>query len=69
MEYEGAPSFPKRVIFASTWYLGPGLESTLYTVGRGNNSTAVKFSQLGVNVGRNVTSHYIENVHWIRKKK
>lgn len=38
IEYEGVPSFPNRVIFASTWYLGPGLESTQYTRGRGNNN-------------------------------
>lgn len=27
MEYAGVPSFPKRVILASTQYRGPGLES------------------------------------------
>ncbi len=47
MEYDGVPSLPKRVILASTWYRGPGLESTDTTIQKQHyEKTHIEFIEL-----------------------
>ena len=68
IEYAGVPSLPNRVIFASTLYLGPGLESTLYTAWRVNkfnhlNHSNVSSGSMVWTLDAPETDNLIE--HWV----